>query len=332
MLFSLGVVEDYFGYSFISFYFNMAKRGRKRKGYFYEEQEQAVVDYILAQTKEEKDKIFNMWLLPAFTKMIESIIRRYKLYLPDEEFDETFNDTISFLMTKIEKYKEKVFKYDEIEIKQHQNEVFLKVDEKFYIATYKDAPDGSPEYIKVTFEESTVLKYKDLFKDSITSGLTKYYKLNEYHYKAYSYCGTICKNYLFFKLNQFKKHQEKQESYDIMYESFTEDSNYIEDGFDELSPEEFVTELISNVCKKIQNIINEPREINLTYDERRVGLALIDLFENWEELFNELGSNKFNKSSILLYLKDATNLTTPKIRNSMKKYKTAYYDIKKIML
>ena len=161
----------------------MAKRGRKRKGYFYEEQEQAVVDYILAQTKEEKDKIFNMWLLPAFTKMVESIIRRYKLYLPDEEFDETFNDTISFLMTKIEKYREKVFKYDEIELKKHQNEPFLKVDEKFYIATYKDAPDGSPEYIKVTFEEATVLKYKDLFKNSITTGLTKYYKLNEYDYK-----------------------------------------------------------------------------------------------------------------------------------------------------
>ena len=53
------------------FILNMAKRGRKRKGYFYEEQEQAVADYILAQTKEEKDKIFNMWLLPAFTKKIK---------------------------------------------------------------------------------------------------------------------------------------------------------------------------------------------------------------------------------------------------------------------
>ena len=65
----------------------MAKRGRKRKGYFYEEQEQAVVDYILAETKEDKNKIFNTWLKPAFTKMIESIIRRYKLYVPDEEFE-----------------------------------------------------------------------------------------------------------------------------------------------------------------------------------------------------------------------------------------------------
>ena len=37
--------------------------------------------------------------------MVESIIRRYKLYPPqDENFDETFNDTLSFLMTKIDRF------------------------------------------------------------------------------------------------------------------------------------------------------------------------------------------------------------------------------------
>lgn len=50
----------------------MGKRGRKplnkRKGYFYEEQEQAVKEYLNADDKEEKDKIFNKWLKPAFTK------------------------------------------------------------------------------------------------------------------------------------------------------------------------------------------------------------------------------------------------------------------------
>ena len=59
----------------------MAKRGRKpsgkRKGYFYEEQEQAVIDYINAYAAEEKARIFNDILSPAFTKMVESIIRRY---------------------------------------------------------------------------------------------------------------------------------------------------------------------------------------------------------------------------------------------------------------
>ena len=74
------------------------------------------------------------------------------------------------------------------------------------------------------------------------------------------------------------------------------------------------------------------KETKLTQDEKKVGLALIELFENWDDLFQEMGSNKFNKSSILLYLKEATMLTTPEIRSSMKKYKTAYYGIKKMML
>ena len=67
----------------------MAKRGRKpkeRKGYFYEKEEQAIVDYIASTDMEEKNRIFNTVLMPALTKMIESIIRRYKLFVPEEEF------------------------------------------------------------------------------------------------------------------------------------------------------------------------------------------------------------------------------------------------------
>ena len=237
----------------------MAKRGRKRKGYFYEEQEQAVYDYINAQDPIEKNKIFNEWLKPAFTKMIESIIRRYKLYPPDECFDETFNDTISFLMTKIDKFN----------------------------------PNKG--------------------------------------YKAYSYCGTICKNYLLFKLNQFKKQQTRQESYGDFYDVVNDSDTYVMEAVGETN-EDFLGNLIDNTCSEIKRIIEANKETKLTQDEKKVGLALIELFENWDDLFQEMGSNKFNKSSILLYLKETTMLTTPEIRNSMKKYKTAYYSIKKMML
>lgn len=238
----------------------MAKRGRKRKGYFYEEQEQAVVDYILAETKEDKNKIFNTWLKPAFTKMIESIIRRYKLYIPDEEFDNTFNDTFSFLMTKIELF---------------------------------DPSKG---------------------------------------FKAYSYCGTICKHYLLYKLNKGVKIREKEEPYEDFYDVFSDDNNYVVEECVEETQEQFLTDLITNTCTEIRRIIEEQKPNPLTHDEERVGMALLDLFENWEEVFRNLGSNKFNKTSILLYLKEVTHLSTPEIRSSMKKYKTAYYGIKKLML
>ena len=57
-------------------------------------------------TKLENEKIFNSILYPVFSKMIESIMRRYKLYVPNEDPTDTFNDTLSFLMTKMEKYDE----------------------------------------------------------------------------------------------------------------------------------------------------------------------------------------------------------------------------------
>ena len=85
----------------------MAKRGRKpkeRKGYFYEAEEEAIVKYISTNDETEKNQIFNTILYPALTKMIESIIRRYKLFVPDEEFDQNFSDTISYLLTKINHY------------------------------------------------------------------------------------------------------------------------------------------------------------------------------------------------------------------------------------
>ena len=85
----------------------MGKRGRKPKvkRYFAEEQEKAVADYIRSNDVEEKNRIFNTILKPAFKIMIESIIRRYSLYVEDEEFQETFDDTMSFLMTKIMSFK-----------------------------------------------------------------------------------------------------------------------------------------------------------------------------------------------------------------------------------
>ena len=96
----------------------MAKRGRKpkeRKGYFYEKEETAIIQYIHEENIEEKNRIFNTVIYPALTKMIESIIRRYKLFVPDEDFDQNFNDTISYLLTKINHFKPQITGYTLIE-------------------------------------------------------------------------------------------------------------------------------------------------------------------------------------------------------------------------
>lgn len=231
------------------------KKKENQKGYFYEKEETAVINYLIEEDSNRRNKIFQEELLPAFTKMIESIIRRYKLYLPDEMFDETFNDTISFLMTKI---------------------------------NYFNPNSG---------------------------------------FKAYSYCGTVCKNYLIWKINQHNKFRDRNASYDEIKNEIINDIKYSSDKHS--SQISTLTEIIDGVKNNISNMLENHESLKLTPNEIRVGKALISIMNEWDELFARMGSNKFNKSSILLYLQETTLLNTKEIRDAMKKYKLIYQDIKK---
>jgi hypothetical protein len=243
------------------------KRGRKpnpnKKNYYFSTREEnAVVEYLNSDTDEERNKIFDKILKPAFTKMIESIIRRYNLYPPNEEFNETFDDTISFLMTKLS-----------------------------------------------CFDPST-------------------------NYKAYSYCGTICKNYLIYKINQFVKNQKRNISYDnpvdTLQDTLSDSVRYSYNNDD--SKRAFIEELIGNTVENIKKILKDKEKFRITENEERVGQALVNLMTNWDELFAQMGSNKFNKSSILLFLKETTLLNTKEIRDAMKQYRSMYYIIKDTMI
>jgi hypothetical protein len=84
------------------------KRGRKPKtttNYFAEREEHAVRMFLSACTETEKNEIYNEYLRAPLDKMIESIIRRYKLYRKDMDFREIHHDTHSFLITKVDKFK-----------------------------------------------------------------------------------------------------------------------------------------------------------------------------------------------------------------------------------
>lgn len=238
------------------------KRGRKpskeRKGYFYETQEKAVKDYISSSNDKEKNEIFDEILKPAFTKMIESIIRRYNLYVPDEEFQQTFDDTISFLMTKLS-----------------------------------------------CFDPNK-------------------------NYKAYSYCGTICKNYLIYKINQYSKNQQRNISYDTPNENSSNDLiDNLKYSYDENDPSKtFILELTGSTVKNIEDTLSKSKELSLTENEIKVGKALVNLMTNWDDLFAQMGSNKFNKSSVLMFLRETTNLDTKSLRDGIKRYKKNYYENK----
>jgi hypothetical protein len=144
--------------------------------------------------------------------------------------------------------------------------------------------------------------------------------------KAYSYFGTICKNYL---MGQIIKDQ-KETNRKISYEDISSDLDnnfklsYSIDG--DFLDSEMVIKLI---IKEIDSILKDG---NLNENEIKLGQALYDIFENYEAIFIGTSNNKFNKNIILLSLREMTSLSTKEIRNSMKKYRTIYENLVEKML
>ena len=218
--------------------------------YFGEEQEQAVVKFLESENEDKKNKIFNDYLREPLKIMVESIIRRYKLYRKDYNFEQIHTDTLSFLMTKISKF--------------------------------------------------------DTTKN----------------YKAYSYFGTICKNYLMGTIQKDQKLMNRSVSYEDI-------SSRIEDRADlsYIIDEEIIDykDVVNKLTVELEKFIEEE---TLNENEQKLGYALVEVFTNFEKIFQVGEGNKFNKNLILLSLREMTSLSTKEIRVAMKKFKKLYEVLK----
>jgi hypothetical protein len=142
------------------------------------------------------------------------------------------------------------------------------------------------------------------------------------NYKAYSYFGTICKNYLMGAIQKDQKEQNRSVSYEDI-------STRIEDRADlsYIIDEEIIDykDVVNKLTTELEIFVEE-QELN--ENERKLGYALIEVFSNFEKVFQIGEGNKFNKNLILLSLREMTSLTTKEIRVAMKKYKKLYETLK----
>ena len=144
--------------------------------------------------------------------------------------------------------------------------------------------------------------------------------------KAYSYFGTICKNYLMGQIIKDQKDMNRKVSYEDISSDLENDPSmvyYIDD--DKIESDTIIIGFLDEL-----RIILESDELN--DNEYKLGLALYDLFENHNTIFVGTDNNKFNKNIVLLSLRDMTNLSTKEIRISMKKFKKLYYTIVETMI
>lgn len=221
--------------------------------YFGPNEEEAVIKFLESTDEAERNLIFNEWLRAPLEKMIESIIRRYKLYRKGVSFEELHSDTISFLMTKVHKFE---------------------------------------------------------------SGRGK---------KAYSYFGTITKNYILGLLMKDEKYMKQTMAYEDMSDSLEsrEDLIYNIDD-DNMSMDDFINKIIVGVENELNGEQPQSKK-KLTENEKKVGYALIDILKNWETAFDSMdGGKKYNKNSVLETMREYTHLTTKDIRLAMKRFKDLY--------
>jgi predicted SprT family Zn-dependent metalloprotease len=139
--------------------------------------------------------------------------------------------------------------------------------------------------------------------------------------KAYSYCGTICKNYLMGQIIKDQKDINRKISYEDISSSLENNPTFSYS----IEGEAFDSELV--IKKFLDEIDNFIKQETLTENEIKLGQALYELFENYDNIFIGTDNNKFNKNIILLSLREMTNLNTKEIRSSMKKYKVIYYNL-----
>jgi len=139
--------------------------------------------------------------------------------------------------------------------------------------------------------------------------------------KAYSYFGTICKNYLMGQIIKDQKEINRKISYEDISSDLEENYSFSYRIDDDVIEVDFV---INKFITKLREYIEEE---TLSDIELKLGVSLLELFENHDEIFSSADNNKFNKNIILLSLREMTNLSTKEIRISLKKYKKLYLNI-----
>lgn len=224
--------------------------------------------------------------------------------------------------------------------KKSKQKNYFDVDEEIAVVNYLNA---------TTFEEKNKI-YNNFLRhplDKMISSIIRRYKLyrkdmdfTELHTdthsflmtkidkfkpskekKAYSYFGTICKNYLMGQIIKDQKDMNKKISYEDISTDLENNpdysysiDNYTIDSLD----------IIQNFLLSLENFLQKE---DLNKNERKLGEALHEIFLNYDKIFVGTSNNKFNKNIILLSLREMTNLSTKEIRSSIKKFKNIYVNM-----
>lgn len=323
------------------------KRVKKDSIYFSKEENDAVIEYINASGA-ERDRIFTKKLYVPMTKLVSSIIRRYNLYIPDEDFEDTFSDALSYIVTKMDKYKpergKKAYSYYGTTVKHYvigrmveyakKQERFVRFDDN----TDDDSIDRDCEYLIDTTHESSARKsqYGQLVEElssAIKNEIDNNPKLNSDDIKVGTKLIWLLNNWqdILQTITIMKEDELSAEAItNIMSDENVSTGKAIveqaldESGFDYTDADimKLVYRMSFNNSSELYAAVASGR---VTLNEVKHTLSRLnsDVTDSIE-LFTGRESDKYTKATILYILRESTLLPTPKIHKSLMKFKKVY--------
>lgn len=278
---------------------------KKRRRYFEEKEEQAVIEYINTDSKSKKNRLYVDVLEEPFRKMIQSILRKYPTYIGNYEMEEVEAYALTHLIDQMIKYKPFIIEYQN---KDSEDDKWIKMNDDY----------------RFVYREDADVKLETL------NGSSENVKYRIFNSKAFSYCQTIVRNYF----KDWGKRNYNDTKTNLNFdEYFDEINNNSEYAYEiEETDEQVLEKLINVIVDRIDDKIeNDP---NIKESECVVGDAIINVLRNWHVLFVEESpegnyskkvTNKFAKNKILLLLKEQTGLSTKEIRTAIKPFKDIYF-------
>lgn len=130
------------------------KSDKKQNFYFTQETEDAIIQYIQTQDPIERNAIYTKHIHPAFYKMAEIMIHRFKFYNFDVSHEDVKHEVVTFLHDKICKFDWntgfKAFSYFSIVAK---NYLIVENNKNYYQYKNKDGIEAIDQERNITNEQ-----------------------------------------------------------------------------------------------------------------------------------------------------------------------------------
>lgn len=159
---SLSPVQEFYEWYAIFEAERKATKQKKRRGYFFEENEKAIIAYNNEPDYHLRNKVYSQHIHKPFMKLAENIIHTFKFYCFDDCYADVQAEVVAYLIEKIDKFDptkgSKAYSYFSIVAKNYliynNNENYKKMKQKTDLTVVDLSRNITNEIVRAEYVES----------------------------------------------------------------------------------------------------------------------------------------------------------------------------------